>query len=91
MLCDEGKRIITSDNPEMLPVRFEKGYESLFPKGPVARIPLSIPPQTPHVFGLKITVPADVRPGEVLRIDVVQRDGDDGQVLGGVAIEIHVS
>ncbi len=88
---DEVNRMMTSGNSAMLASRFEKGFEGLFPNGPIAKIPLVLPPQTQQVFGLKLTVPIGAKPGEILDMDVVQRDGNGERILGGIAIEIHVS
>ena len=88
---DEVSRMITSGNSTMLASRFEKGFEGLFPKGPITKIPLIFPPQAQQVFGLKLTVPIGAKPGEILCMDVVQRDGNGERILGGIAIEIHVS
>jgi len=41
-------------------------------------------------MGLEVHVPRTARKGDVLKMDLVQRDRDGRRVLGGLALEIHV-
>jgi hypothetical protein len=40
--------------------------------------------------GIQICEANNAKPGEIIRVDVVKRDEIGKQILGGVAIEIHV-
>ena len=42
-------------------------------------------------MGLRLHVPPDVQPGQVLTMDLVQRDETGKRILGGLAIEIYVT
>lgn len=87
---DDVNQMITSGNPMILASRFQKSFEGLFPNGSIAKIPVVMPPQTQQVFGLRLNVPTDAKAGEIIHIDVVQRDSNGKQILGGIAVEIHV-
>lgn len=58
--------------------------------GVLRRLPVNLLPRTPVEVGLKFQVPAGTRVGEVITMDVVQRDARN-RIVGGVAIEVRVT
>lgn len=61
-----------------------------FPCGPRARIAVRLAPGEQRVFGFRLLVPQDAKPGEQLLVDVVKRD-EEGRVRGGVAVRVRVA
>lgn len=89
----------TGDSPGMLTSnslnssiarRLDKAVELPFNPGSAATIPILIRPEEQTVFGLRLSAPPNSKSGEIIRVDVVKRDETGKQILGGVAIEIHV-
>jgi hypothetical protein len=89
--ADDLHKPITSRHPERLSLWFRKALEARFPRGRTARIPVSLRPQDRRLLGLRIQVPHDAEPGEVLRFDLAKRDARSGKVLGGIGAEIRVT
>lgn len=83
-------KIITSDRPELFARRFAQGVALPFPQGQAARLPVSMRPQDQLLFGLKLKVPHDAHPGEILLVDLVQRDAGGKNIIGGLAVAIQV-
>jgi hypothetical protein len=84
-------QIITSDRPELLASQLvARGVEAFFAKGERVSIPIPVRQQEQLLFGLKLKVPANAKPGEVLRLDLAQRDAKSRRALGGVAVHINV-
>lgn len=69
--------------------RFERLVAAPFAAGRTARIPVILRRQEQLVMGLRLHVPHDAKPGEVMRVDLVQRDRMGKRILGGLAIEVH--
>lgn len=82
--------ILTSDRPELLARRFERGVEVTFTTGVIARIPVSVHPQEQVALGLKLRVPQEAKVGDILHLDLLQRDARSSRVLGGLSIQIRV-
>ena len=53
-----------------------------------ARIPLTVTPAGQLVFGMRIHVPRDAKPGTAYAFDLLQRD--NGRVAGGFAVHVRV-
>jgi hypothetical protein len=70
--------------------RLDKAVELAFSPGAAAGIPITMRPEEQTVFGLRLNAPPNAKPGEIIRVDVVKRDETGKQILGGVAIEIHM-
>ena len=62
-----------------------------FPQGRAARLPIFMRPQNQLLFGLKLKVPREANPGEILLVDLVQLDAGGRNILGGLAVAIHVN
>jgi hypothetical protein len=58
--------------------------------GILGRLPISLLPRSPVEVGLKLQVPANTKAGDVIDVDVVQRDSR-GNVIGGVAMQVRVT
>jgi hypothetical protein len=81
----------TSQTPNARGSRwFEEAEEEVFAPGRTSQIPVVMEPQGQWLLGLKLRAPQDAEPGEVIRVDLVQRDDQDGDILGGLAVEMHV-
>jgi hypothetical protein len=61
-----------------------------FRAGRAAPIPLRLPGKGQLTVGLGLRVPDDAKPGDVIPIDLVQRDVRTGRTTGGVTVELHV-
>lgn len=83
-------RIARSDDPETLANLPVFGTEARFGTGIRPHIPVALTAQQQLIFGLRLQVPAQARPGEILHVDLVQRDARTGRIVGGVAVEIRV-
>jgi hypothetical protein len=83
-------RMLTSATPDLIRVRYPQSWEVGFPASGAARLRVSLPPFQQTVVGLKIGVPPDARPGEVIRLHFVQRSLALKRIVGGVAVQIHV-
>jgi hypothetical protein len=83
--------VLTSLTPGALAARqFAEGSEITFASGLTAQIPLSLRPTQQLVMGLRVSVPQTAKPGEVIKLDVVQKDEKGKTIAGGLAIEIRV-
>jgi len=58
--------------------------------GILGRLPISLLPRSPVEVGLKLQVPANTKAGDVIDLDVVQRDSRNN-VIGGVAMQVRVT
>ena len=58
--------------------------------GILGRLPISLLARTPVEMGMKFQVPANTKAGDVIDLDVVQRDSK-GNVIGGVAMQVRVT
>ncbi|HEU4934303.1 MAG TPA: hypothetical protein VFT48_19595, partial [Pyrinomonadaceae bacterium] len=58
--------------------------------GLLGRLPISLLARTPVEMGMKFQVPASTKAGDVIDVDVVQRDSK-GNVIGGVAMQVRVT
>ena len=75
-------RMLTSDQPELLEKRFPQGVEVKFAGGATARLLISVRPQEQLTFGLRLRLPPDVRKGDVLHLDLIQRNVRGRRILG---------
>jgi hypothetical protein len=83
--------MLTSDTPGALAAKqFAQAVELGFRSGQIARVPIVLRRQERVLMALRVHVPRTARRGDVLKMDLVQRDRDCRHVLGGLAIEIHV-
>ena len=64
--------------------------EMILGTGKSASLSLAMQPQGQHLMYLKTTVPENAREGDVLRLDVVQRDVRSKKIIGGIALIINV-
>lgn len=85
-----GAELLSSSRPELLGSRFVKGVKALFAKGERSEISVLIRSQEQLVFGLWLRVPAEAKKGEMLHLDVIQRDPRVKRILGGIAVRINV-
>ena len=82
--------MLTSATPDLIRERYPQSWELGFPGSGAARLSLSLPPFQQTVVGLKIGVPRDAQPGQVIRLHFVQRSLALKRIVGGVAVQIHV-
>jgi hypothetical protein len=87
----DANKMFTSDTPGALVAKqFAQAMDIGFQSGQIARVPIVLRRQETALMGLKVHVPRTARKGDVLKMDLVQRDRDGRRVLGGLALEIHV-
>jgi hypothetical protein len=84
-------RIMTSATPDLIQERYPQSWEAAFPEKGAARLLLDLPPFNQTVVGLKIAVPRDAKPGQVIRLHFVQRSLAAKRIVGGVAVQINVA
>jgi hypothetical protein len=82
-------RVLTSATPGLIQARFPRSWEAVLPPAR-ARLPIDLPPSNQIVMGLKIAVPRDAEPGQVIRLHFVQRSVAVKRIVGGVAVQINV-
>lgn len=83
-------RILTSATLELVEARFPRSWEAVFPSNRAARLPIEVAPFDQTVMGLKVAVPRDAEPGQVIRLHFVQRSVAAKRIVGGVAVQINV-
>ena len=82
---------LTSDAPQSLAAgQFAKAFEVPFAVGPTAQIPISLRAGQQLALGLRFTVPQTSTPGEVIKLNIVQRDFASKRIVGGLAVEVRV-
>jgi hypothetical protein len=69
---------------------FDEAVEVRFAPGTVTRIPLSLRRDGQALVGLRVEVPREAKRGEILRLDIIQRERNRKRILGGLAVEIRV-
>jgi hypothetical protein len=83
-------RILTSAALDLIEARFPRSWEAVLPSSRAARLPIELAPFDQTVMGLKIAVPRDAEPGQVMRLHFVQRSVAAKRIVGGVAVQINV-
>ncbi len=83
-------RVLTSAMPDLILERFPQSWEAAFPAKGAARLTLHLLPLDQTVVGLKISVPRDAKPGQVIRLHFVQHSLSARRIVGGVAAQINV-
>lgn len=69
---------------------FAEATERVLPPGPAAPLRFDSAGGFPATLGLRLRLPPEVRPGQSLIVDLVQRD-PVGRVVGGVAVRLDVT
>jgi Fungalysin metallopeptidase (M36)/Fungalysin/Thermolysin Propeptide Motif len=60
-----------------------------FKPGVLSGFPVGLQPRTPVNLALKVTAPSEAKPGDVVTINLVQRNGQK-QVVGGFTVQVNV-
>jgi len=60
-----------------------------FEPGTLVGFPVRLAPRSPVSVGLKVSVPPKAEPGEVIEVDLLQRNVEE-QVVGAITIQINV-
>jgi len=84
-------RILTSATPDLILERYPQSWEVAFPTKGAAHLAFDLAPFNQTVVGLKIAVPHDAKPGQVIRLHFVQRSLALDRIVGGVAVQINVA
>ncbi len=82
--------LICSATPKRLERILPDCAARLFPVGKIGRIPLTLLPGQQRLLGLKVHVPAGVRKGDVLALDLIKRAVASKKVLGGIAVALKI-
>jgi hypothetical protein len=83
--------ILTSDNRDLIEQRFPVSWEAQFSTGDAARIAVDLAPLNQVVMGLKVAVPRDARPGQLIELHFMQRSLALKKVVGGITVRINVA
>ena len=81
-------QLLTSETPQRLAETFPGALELAFAQGKQAQLPIRLQPLESQRLGLRVTVPAQAKPGSSFTLDLVQRE--NGKIVGGVALRIDV-
>jgi hypothetical protein len=81
-------QLLTSAVPQRLSETFPGALELAFAQGKQAQLPIRLQPLESQRLGLRVTVPAQAKPGSSFTLDLVQRE--NGKIVGGVALRINV-
>jgi hypothetical protein len=84
-------KVLTSDRPDLLAVRFPDAWEASLRPGRVGRLPVELLPGRQLVVGLKASVSPRAKPGQTIKLHFVQRHVATKQIVGGVALEVRVA
>lgn len=84
-------RVLTSATPDLIFERYPQSWEVDFPTNCAAHLPFDLPPLSQTVVGLKIAVPHNAKPGQVIRFHFVQRNLALDHIVGGVEVQINVT
>ena len=84
-------RVLTSATPDLIHERYPQSWEVAFPAKGTAPLTIDLQPFDQTVVGLKIAVPQDAMPGQVIRFHFVQRSLSARRIVGGVAVQIKVA
>jgi hypothetical protein len=83
-------RMLTSAALDLIQARYPRSWEAPFPAKGSASLPFDLPPFDQVVVGLKVAVPPDAKPGQVIRLHFAQRSVSAKRIVGGVAVQINV-
>lgn len=72
---------VTTDATGAITIAFKPGIST--------GIPITLQPRTPVQLTLKVSAPAEARPGDVIDLHVVQRNSKK-QIVGGVTVRVNV-
>jgi hypothetical protein len=78
----------TSDGP--LAEHFIGGTETIFAVGRAAQLKVTLRPSQQVLLGLRVSTPKTAQPGDVIRLNLVQRDESGNRIVGGLAVQINV-
>ncbi|MCK5238200.1 MAG: HAD hydrolase-like protein [Candidatus Thorarchaeota archaeon] len=79
-----------SESKEAEIVKAKRGSSAiLFHSGIFKGFPIVLNPQSQFSLGLKIEVPSDANSGDIIEIDLIQRNVH-GQVVGGISVRVNV-
>lgn len=85
-------KIITDKNYKKSPRLFGLQLQEMgFEKGKTASLALEMQHQDQLLVYLKAAVPEQAKAGDILRLDVVQRDIRTKKITGGIALQINVT
>jgi hypothetical protein len=84
-------RILTSATPDLILERYPHSWEVAFPTKGAGRLPFNLPSFNQTVVGLKIAVPQNAKPFQVIRLHFVQRNLKLDRIVGGVAVQINIA
>jgi hypothetical protein len=87
---DAGEMLTSRSAANARRAPFDAGAEIAFGQGETPSIELLLRARDQIVPALRLHVPESARAGDILRVDLVQRDPRRQVVLGGVAVEIRV-
>ncbi|HLP78119.1 MAG TPA: hypothetical protein VK327_14515 [Candidatus Paceibacterota bacterium] len=82
--------IMTTDRPDLILRRFAKSWEVQMARGTKPKLACEIPPFSQIVIGVKVVVGPRMKPGETVKLHVVQRNCATKQVTGGIAVQVNV-
>lgn len=81
---------IGSHTPALVARHFGEAWQLLLPDAANTRVPIELPRYSQHKVGLVVQAKRGALPGSVHQIHVVQRHRKSGQIVGGVALQVHI-
>ncbi|SHG75608.1 hypothetical protein SAMN05428948_1905 [Massilia sp. CF038] len=82
--------IMTSNRRDLIEKRFPISWEMPFAADGAARMTIELAPFDQIVMGLKVMVPRDAQPGQVIRLHFAQRSLKGKHLVGGISVEVRV-
>ena len=79
---------ITTSGP--LAEHFIGGIETAFAVGRAAQLRVTLHLSQQVLLGLRVSTPKTAQPGDVIRLNLVQRDESGNRIVGGLAVQINV-
>ena len=86
----------TSNNRNLISKQFDDYIIQKFDSNKSTKVPFQLKnKKEPYLMGIKVEVPRDATPGEIIKIDVIKRRKSScflkkSETLGGIAIQIRV-
>jgi hypothetical protein len=61
----------------------------VFRPGKLSGFPITVEPRSSIKVGLKLTAPPEAKPGDVIMVDLIQRN-EQGEVVGGISVQMNI-
>ncbi|HEX3140356.1 MAG TPA: hypothetical protein VHQ87_09885, partial [Rhizobacter sp.] len=84
-------QMLGSHTMERVTKLFGEAWELPLAEAAATRVPIELPAFSQRNIGLRVQLQREARPGSVHKVHLLQRHRKSGQIVGGVALQIHVA